>query len=155
MIYKIFYYHYTRNTIKLSDLGDISLVLNVIALFMLLIGVVGRKGSKKVLIRHGYLSVLAFALKLATVFIVMIPPIFTEFPTEIVEFSVMQLSIFVLKIFLGILGTIMGLICIIPWYFKPREEMECLKVKRWMMPTFIIWALTVLLGAVSHLTGLL
>lgn len=48
----------------------------------------------------------------------------------------------------------MGLICIVPWFLKPREEMACLRVKRWMMPTFIIWALSVLFGAIVHLGGI-
>ena len=123
--------------------------------FLLLVGVVGRKGSKKAFIRHGYLSVLAFALKMATVFLVMLPPVFTDLPVEMAESSALQSSVVGLKIILGILGTVMGLICIVPWYLRPREEMACLRVKRWMTPTFIVWALSVLLGALSHLTGII
>ncbi len=135
------------------DVSNTSLIVNVIALFLLIIGVVGRKGSKKVLIRHGYLSVLAFALKMATFFAVMLPTVL-ELPGEIDELSVLQSSVIAAKIVLGIVGTGMSLICIVPWFLRPRGEMACLKVKRWMTPTFIVWVLSVLLGAVVDLAGI-
>lgn len=85
-------------------IGDTSLIVNVVALFLLIIGVVRRKGSTKVLIRHGYLSVLAFAFKMATVFMVMLPTLFTDLPEEITELSALQLSVIGIKIVLGIAG---------------------------------------------------
>lgn len=133
-----------------EEFGTINLIINVIALFLLVVGVVGRKGSRKVLVRHGYLSILGFVLKIVTVFVQMVPSLFLE-PMEIQEFSTFQLWLFGTKITMGIIGTIMGLICIIPWFFRPLEEMACNKVRGWMMPTFIIWSLTVILGAIVHL----
>ena len=133
---------------------DPYLVANVIALFLLIVGVVGRKGSKKDQMRHGYLSILAFAMKMVTVFIVMLPNLFTEMMPEISELSTLQLSFLVVKVALGIAGTAMSVICIVPWFFKPLDQMACLRVKRWMTPTFIIWGLTVLDGAIIDITGI-
>ena len=135
--------------------GDASLVLNVLSLFLVVIGVFGRRGSSKVLLRHGYLSVAGLALKIGTVVAAMLPPLLLEFPMELSEFSIYQLSFFGVKIALGILGTIMGLICIVPWLLKNREENSCVKVRRWMLPTLIVWILAVVLGAIVHLGGIL
>ena len=135
--------------------GDVSLVLNVLALFLVLIGVFGRRGSRKTLLRHGYLSVAGLALKIATVVAAMIPPLLLEFPQELQEFSVFQTSFLAVKVTLGIAGMIMGLICIVPWLLKNREEKSCDKVRRWMLPTLIVWILEVVLGAIVHLGGIL
>jgi len=135
--------------------GNVSLVVNVLSLFLVGIGVVGRRGSSKVLLRHGYLSIAGLALKLATVFASMIPPLLLDFPQELQEFSVLQTSFFGVKLALGISGTIMGFICIVPWLLKHREENSCLEVKRWMLPTLIVWTLAVVFGAVAHLGGII
>jgi len=135
--------------------GDVSLALNVLSLFLVVIGVFGRRGSRRVLLRHGYLSVAGLALKIGTVVAAMLPPLLLEFPMELSEFSIFQLSFFAVKIALGILGTIMGLICIVPWLLKNREENSCVKVRRWMLPTLIVWILAVVLGAITHLGGIL
>ena len=135
--------------------GDVSLVFNVLSLLLVVIGVFGRRGSSKVLLRHGYLSVVGLALKIVTVIAAMIPPLLFEFPMELQELSVFQMSFLVVKVTLGIAGTIMGLICIVPWLLKNREEKSCDKVRRWMLPTLIVWILAVVLGAITHLGGIL
>jgi hypothetical protein len=141
---------------QMSELvGDASLVLNVLSLFLVSIGVIGRRGSRKVLLRHGYLSVAGLALKLATVFAAMIPPLLLDFPQELSEFSVFQTSFLAVKVTLGIVGVIMAFVCIVPWLLKNREEGSCLRVKRWMGPTLIVWTLEVVLGAAVHLGGII
>ena len=105
--------------------------------------------------RHGYLSIVGFVLKIATVVAAMLPPLLLEFPQELNEFTVFQMSFLVVKVALGITGTIMGLICIVPWLLKNREEKSCDKVRRWMLPTLIVWILTVILGAVAYLGDML
>jgi len=135
--------------------GDISLVANILSLFLVGVGVVGRRGSKKDLMRHGYLSILGFAIKLTTVFAVMIPPLFSEFLAEPQEFSLFQTSFLGFKIALGIAGTIMGFICIVPWLLHRCDESSCLRLKRWMWPTLAVWTLSVILGSAIHLGGIM
>lgn len=130
--------------------GDIGLVINVIALFLLLIGVMRRGGSTAVLIRHGYLSILGFALKMATVVILMIPTLAME-PLDMGELSPISFWILTAKIATGIAGTILGFVCIVPWFTKPLSHMACSKVRRWMLPTTIVWTISVILGAIVHL----
>lgn len=141
-----------RVSAAMTDLlGDISLVLNIASLFLVGIGVVGRKGSKNNYLRHGYLSILGFFFKLVTVFVAMIPPLLTEALPELREFSIFQVSFLGIKLVLGIGGTVMGFICIAPWVIKNRDMNACLKVKRWMWPTLVVWILAVIFGAAIHL----
>jgi hypothetical protein len=135
--------------------GDLSLVLNILSLFLVFIGVFGRIGSRKGLLRHGYLAIAGLALKIGTVFAAMLPPLLLEFPMELSEFSVFQMTFLVVKVTLGIVGTIMGLICIFPWLLKNHEEKSCRTVRRWMLPTLIVWIVAVVLGAIVHLGGIL
>ena len=135
--------------------GNVGLIVNVAALFLVGIGVVGRRGSRKTLLRHGYLSIVGLVLKLVTVIAAMIPPLLTEFPLEMQEFSILHTSVFWAKIALGTLGTIMGFICIVPWLLKHCEENSCLSVKKWMWPTMIVWTLSVVFGAIIHLGGII
>ena len=134
--------------------GDISLGLNVIALIFVTVGIVRRKGSKKVMIRHGFLSLLGFAIKLATVFGVMIPALLVA-SSDLAELSALPLGLVVVKVVLGIAGDAMGFVCIVPWLLKPVEQMGCYRVKKWMLPTFIIWSISIILGAIIHLGGIM
>jgi hypothetical protein len=136
----------------LVNYGDISLAVNIIALLLLVIGVARRKGSQKILMRHGYLSILGFALKMVTVSFIMVPT-FVMTPLDMSRFSPLGYWVFVAKVTAGILGTVMGFICIIPWFFKPLNKMACIRVKQWMLPTFVVWALSVILGAIVHFEG--
>ena len=134
--------------------GDVSFVLNIVALVLVVVGVVGRKGANKALVRHGYLSILGFALKLATVLVVMVP-VFLDATSELLEFSALPLALIVIKVVLGVIGDVMGFVCIVPWFLKPRERMNCKRVKSWMLPTFIVWTVSIILGAVIHLGEIL
>ena len=133
-----------------ESIGNVSLILNIVALVLVTVGVVGRRGAKKALIRHGYLSILGFAIKLGTVFAVMMPALLIEMP-ELLSFSALPLGLVVLKVALGIAGDVMGFVCIVPWFLKPMEQMNCSRVKRWMLPTFIVWTVSIILGVVIHL----
>ncbi len=134
--------------------GDISLVLNIIALVLVAIGVVGRKGAKEDLKRHGYLSIVGFVIKLATVFAVMVPVLLAEAP-ELFEFSALSLALIGVKVVLGVIGDVMGFVCIVPWFLKPLEQMNCKRVRGWMLPTFIVWTVSIILGTIIHLGEIL
>jgi len=128
--------------------------MNIVALVLVAVGAVRRKGSKKSLIRHGYLSIVGFAIKLGTVFAVMIPALLMEAP-ELLEFSDLSLGLVGIKVALGIIGDVMGFVCIVPWFLKPLEQMNCSRVKRWMLPTFVVWTVSIILGAIIHLGGIM
>lgn len=57
----------------------------------------------------------------------------------------------------GILGTlaeILGLVIVGFWLSKGPKKMACWKWRRWMAPTFIIWIISVVNGALVHVLGM-
>ena len=138
------------------DLGDISLALQVVILFLLILGLplVRRTRNKKNLMRHGYLTVLALILHTILISVVMIPSFSSGFG-EIGELSFLDgLNVW----FHAILGTaaeILGFIIVGFWVSKPLSNMACARSKKLMMPLFIIWTISLINGALIHIFGML
>ena len=77
--------------VPLDPAGNISLILQVVILFLLVLGLpfVKGLGGKKNLLIHGYLTVLALVLHTVLIFIVMIPSFSSGFG-ELGELSVLN-----------------------------------------------------------------
>jgi len=132
--------------------GNIVSVIQVIALILLIIGVYPYRirTKNRNLIMHGFLSILALALNLATVISVMIP----TFSTSIALISglpILQSTIVWLHVASGIAAIVLGFVIIVSWIRQPLGELGCSKVWRLMMPTFLIWALALVLGLIIHI----
>jgi hypothetical protein len=143
-------------SVPLDPIGNISLVLQVVILFVLLLGLpfVKGTGNSKNFIRHGYLTVLALVLHAILIFIVMIP----AFAEGIVEISNLPLLSTINVLSHAILGTIaevLGFVIVGLWVSKPLKNMACLKAKRIMLPLFIIWTISLINGAIIHILGML
>ena len=132
--------------------GNIVSVIQVIALILLIIGVYPYRirTKNRNLIMHGFLSILALALNLATTISVMIP-VFSTSITLIEGLSILQSTIIWLHVASGITAIILGFVIIVSWILHPLGELGCSKAWRLMMPTFLIWALALVLGLVIHI----
>jgi hypothetical protein len=131
--------------------GNVVTVIQIIALLLLVIGVYPYRVRTKNrnLVMHGFLSIVAFTINLATVFFVMIPT-FVSGIDSFGEFTVLQAAIVWLHVGFGIAAIIMGLVIIISWVTHPLGELGCSKTWRWMMPTFAIWFLSLIFGIIIH-----
>jgi hypothetical protein len=132
--------------------GNIVSVIQVIALILLIIGVYPYRirTKNRNLIMHGFLSILALALNLTTVISVMIP-IFSTSITFISGLPILQSTIVWLHVASGLAAIILGLVIIGSWIVHPLGELGCSKVWRLMIPTFLIWALALVLGLIIHI----
>ena len=93
---------------------------------------------------HGFLSIVALALNLATVVSVMIPTLITSsLSTMNCQFCINDC---LAACCLWHLAIILGLAVIVSWILHPLGELGCSKTWRLMMPTFLIWALSLVLG---------
>jgi hypothetical protein len=138
------------------DLGDISLVLQVVILFLLILGLplVRRTGNKKNLMRHGYLTVLALILHTILILIVMIPSFSSGFG-ELGELSFFDgLNVWSHAI-LGTAAEILGFIVVGFWLSKPLSNMACVRVKKIMLPLLIVWTVSLINGALIHILEIL
>ena len=142
--------------VELDPIGNISLVLQIVILFLLILGLPFAKGlnTKKNLAIHGYLTIAALVLHTILILIVMIPSFRNGFG-EIGELSAISSFTVWSHVVLGTAAEISGIILVGAWLSNPISKMGCTRMKRWMLPTFIIWAVAIVNGALVHILQLL
>jgi len=140
----------------LDPIGNISLVLQVAILFILILGLPLATGGtgKKNLIRHGYLTVFALTLHAILIFVVMIP-VFTRGISDIPVLPILIQINIISHITLGTAAEVLGVIIVAIWFAQPKSSMAGYKAKKLMWPLFIIWAISVINGAIIHIFGML
>lgn len=138
------------------DLGDISLIIQVAILFLLVVGLPLVKGlkSKKNFMIHGYLTTVAVAFHTVLIFVAMIPTL-AEGMGEISELSLLNAVNLWLHVVLGTVAEVLGVLLVVSWLRKSPSQMACGRWRRWMLPTFVIWAVSLVGGALVHLLGML
>jgi hypothetical protein len=136
--------------------GIVVSVIQVIALILLVIGVYPYRirTKNRNLIIHGFFSIAAIVLNLASVLSVMIPS-FSSNLILISNLSFVQSLVVWLHAVLGIVAIVLGLIIIFSWVTHPLGELGCSKMWRLMMPTFGIWAFVLALGLVIHIYNII
>ena len=132
--------------------GNVVSVIQVIALVLLVIGVYPYRirTKNRNLIMHGFFSIVAIGLNLATVLSIMIPSLNGNL-VFISNLSLFQSAVVWLHSVLGSVAIVLGLIMIFSWITHPLGELGCSKMWRLMIPTFIIWASALVLGLVIHI----
>ena len=123
----------------LDPVGNISLSLQIVILFLLVLGLPLARGpsGKKNFVRHGYSTMAAIILHTILIFIVMIP----TFLNGVNEFAGLTFLASITVWSHAILGTIaevLGMIIVVSWVLKGPQKMTCVIWKKYMMPTFII-----------------
>jgi hypothetical protein len=130
------------------DLQDsIVIVIQIIALILPTLGVYPYRirTKNRNLIMHGFLGILALILNFVTIFWVMLPT-FTATIAFIGEIHILQAAIILLHAGLGVTSIILGLIIIASWITHPLGELSCSKTWRLMIPIYLIWIVTLILG---------
>ncbi len=140
----------------LDPVGNVSLILQVTILFLLILGLPFFKtsGGKKNLIRHGYLTVAALVLHTFLIIIVMVPSFSNGIP-ELGDLSPFSAITVWSHVILGTLAEILGIVIIGFWFSKPLSNMACLKLRKIMLPLFVIWVISLINGSLVHILGLL
>jgi hypothetical protein len=141
---------------QLDLAGNISLVLQIVILFLLFLGLpfVKGVGTKKNFITHGYLTVLALVLHTILIAIVMIPSFSNGF-SELGGLSLFNSVTVWSHVILGTVAEIAGILIIGFWFSKPLKSMACFKVKKLMLPVFLIWIISIINGALIHILMML
>ena len=140
----------------LLDPGDVSLVLQVVVLFLLILGLPFVKGfgGKKNLLVHGYLTVVALALHTVLIFVVMIPA-FSNGLGELGELAFLNSLNVWSHVLLGSVAEILGFVVVGFWISKSPSKMACGRMKRLMLSLFVVWAISLVNGAVIHILEIL
>jgi hypothetical protein len=142
--------------VALDPVGNVSLVLQVVILFLLILGLplVTGANTKKNLMRHGYLTVVALLLHTGLIFTVMVP-VFAQGLGELGGLSFLDSINVWSHVVLGTAAEVLAIIIIVPWLYKHPSMMACAKLKKWMLPTLIIWIISLINGTLIHIIGML
>ena len=142
--------------VPLDPLGNTVLSVQIVILFLLIIGLpfVNGRDSKKNVKRHGYLTALALLLHTVLIFVVMIPSFDTSLGA-IGNLSILGSIDVWSHVILGTIAEISGIVLVGSWLYKSPSKMACAKNKKWMMPVFVIWAVSLINGALIHILGVI
>jgi hypothetical protein len=140
----------------LDPVDNVVVSLQIVSLFLLILGFpfVKRRDSKRNITRHGYLSALAVVLHTVPIFIVMIPSFNSNFEA-IGNLSIPESIDVWSHVILGIMGEVLGVILVSFWMFRSPSKMTCAKRKKWMIPVFVIWTISLVNGALIHFLGII
>jgi hypothetical protein len=143
-------------SVPLDPVGNISFVLQIVILFLLILGLPFVKGigTKKNFMSHGYLTVLALVLHTVLIVIVMLPTFSSGF-SDIGELSLFESFTVWSHAVLGTAAEVAGIVIVGFWFSKPLKNMACFKAKKLMMPVLIIWIISIINGALIHILGML
>jgi len=133
------------------NLGGISLAIQVVILFLLILGVpfVKGVGGKKNYLVHGYVTVLAVIMHTIVIFYVMVPTFSSDLGL-FSGFSFVNLIISFSHIIFGAAAEVLGVIIVGHWLAKSPSKLACFKMRRLMLPLFIVWTLSVVTGAIVY-----
>jgi hypothetical protein len=144
------------SAVSLDPVGNVSLILRIVILFLLILGLpfVRGQNSRKNIIWHGYSTVLALVLHTILIFVVMIPTFAGGF-AEIAGLSLFNSISVWSHAVLGTTAEVSGIMLVALWLLKGPSSMACGRLKKWMMPIFIIWTVSIINGALVHIIGML
>lgn len=140
----------------LDPVGNVSLALQVAILFLLILGLPFVRGSntKKNLMRHGYLTAFAVVLHTVLIFVVMVPT-FISGVAGLEATSLLDMLNVWVHIILGTVAEVLGIVLVVTWLRYGPSKMMCARLKKWMMPTFVIWVVSLVGGAIVHIFGMI
>ena len=142
--------------VALDPVGNVSLVLQISILFLLILGLpfVKSAGSKKNFERHGYLTALALGLHTVLIFVVMVPT-FTGGLGELSGLSLLDSFNVISHVVLGVTAEVLGIFLVAAWLRRGPSKMACVRWRKWMVPTFVIWVVSIVGGTLIHVIGML
>jgi len=131
-------------------IATVSLIIQVIVLFMLMYGYSLKSKSK--FWQHGRIMAVALILHLIMIFVIMIPSfVYALVPSYIIRFPLELISI--VGLFHGIAGIvvmILGSWLVATWHFS-KEVTGCFKRKSIMRVTIAAWFSALILGIVLYI----
>lgn len=142
--------------VALDPVGNVGLALQVVILFLLILGLpfVKGKDGKNNAARHGYLTLVALVLHTILIFVIMVPS-FSENLGEIGGLSILSSVTVWSHAVLGTLAEVLGIVIVASWLLHSPSRMTCYRMKAWMAPVFIVWAVSLINGALIHILGML
>ena len=128
--------------------ADLNLVLQIAMLCILFIG--RSRAKRKNFGQHGRYMAVAVVLNATSLATIMLPSLLMGLGF-VATYPINPISIItILHAGIGTVAEFLGLYLVLKWRFN-KAIVECMKNKRLMKPTIILWATTAILGVLFYL----
>ncbi len=140
----------------LDLIGNVSLSLQIVILFLLVLGLpfVRGQANRKNLMWHGYSTLSALVLHTILIFLVMIPS-FSEGLLDIASEDLFTATMVWSHVILGTAAEVIGIILVASWLSRDPTKLTCYRWKKWMTPLLTIWIISIINGAIIHVLSLM
>ena len=128
--------------------ADVNLLLQIAILCLLLIG--RSRAKKKNFRKHGRYMAVAVALNVASLATIMLPSLLLGLGFLVTNPTNPLSILAILHAGFGTLSLSLSLYLVLKWRFS-KPLVECLKNKRLMNPTIILWITTAMIGIILYL----
>ena len=129
---------------------DINLMVQIVSFFVLLISMLYKiKGKIK---RHGYLMGLAVLLHFITFIVAMGPSFFGEMEFFSTSTDLLGVQAMWIHAITGSIALILGITLVGLWIVNSSNVAGCVKRKRIMDITILLWGLSLIFGIVTYLS---
>ena len=125
---------------------DINVLLQAAILIIILFAL--HRKMKRKFVLHGNLMMFALVLHLLLVFIVMIPS-WLRYAGAVLSLPALG-AVIIIHSVLGTAAAAMGIAIIVAWKSTPAAKMGCMRRKRLMLPTALLWISSLVLGMVFY-----
>jgi hypothetical protein len=95
---------------------------------------------------------LALVLHVFLIFLVMIPSAGARY-SIIVGLPVFYVFLFWVHVAFGVVAGVLGFVVVGFWVSKTLSQTGCIRVRKAMMPIFIMWMMSLLSGEITHILG--
>ena len=142
--------------VALDPIGNVSLALQIVILFLLVLGLPFFRGpsSRKNFMLHGYSTVIALVLHTILIFLVMVPT-FTNGLSELAGLSLFDSETVWSHIVLGTAAEALGFMLVAVWLRGGPSKLGCAKWRKWMTLIFVVWVISIINGTLIHILGML
>ncbi len=128
---------------------DINVLVQIAMLAILLMAM--QQKVKKKYNSHGSLMVSALFLHLILVFTVMVPS-WLRYGGQVFNQPLLG-AIIITHSVTGTIAAAFAITIIIAWRIAPTNKMGCQKKKRLMLPTIVLWVISLILGIAFYIIG--
>ena len=129
-------------------LADLNLIIQLMMLCVLIFGRSRAKGKNFGL--HGRMMAVAVVLNAASLATVMLPSLMLGLGFLVTNSTNPISIITILHAIIGTIAELLGIYLVLKWRFS-KTFVECIKNKRLMNPTIILWITTALLGVILYI----
>lgn len=128
---------------------DINLLIQIIAFILILVGL-GYKTKGKFR-NHGFVMGVAVVLHLTSFLIAMGPSFLNGFEFFTTDTSLTGVQTMWVHAVTGAVALVLGILLVLAWIVRVSDIKACIRKKRFMDVTILLWSISLIFGIVTYL----